>query len=287
MRRLSAIVTAGMLAGLFCAGTTMGASAGVTDHIVQPGPVAGALVPGAPAAASGTGFPTITGNWSGYAAFAPAKFTYVHSTFTEPKIACPGVRHQMTSNWVGLGGLTSQTVEQDGTFASCGGTRNKTPRYDAWYDMAPAASVRVFAVHAGDKMSVTVDFAKGKFTLTVADLTSGKKATHAAACSTCARNSAEWIIERPLFCTSLTSCSLTELADYHTTTMSTNQARAAGGKLASMASFGNFPIYMIQPLKSGGFISLDTVSPLTSSSAFTATWYRPGSVTPVPVGPRQ
>jgi Peptidase A4 family len=297
MRRPFTIVAAGTLAGLLCAGTmaattvTAGASVSshpmATSHIQPGGPIVRAKTPGAAAhLAGGTGLPTVSENWSGYAAVASQKFTFVHSTFTQPKITCPGVKDQVTSNWVGLDGLTDQTVEQDGTFAQCGGAKNKTPQYEAWYELFPANSVNVFAVHAGDKMSVSVSFANGKFTLTVADLTSGKKATHTASCSTCERTSAEYIIERPAFCTSSTKCFLTELADFHKTTMSTNQAQTAGGSVSPLSSFDNIPIYMIQPLKAG-FTSLATVGPLSGSSAFTATWDRSGSVTPITLGPNQ
>jgi hypothetical protein len=299
MRRLFMIVTAGTLTGLLCAGamaatsvsagaSVAGVSAGVTSHDVKPGgPIVRTSVPGAAAQlAGGTGLPTISENWSGYAAVAPQKFTYVHSTFIQPKITCPGVSNQVTSNWVGLDGFTSKTVEQDGTFGFCSGPASKTPQYEAWYELFPAGSVNVFAVNAGDKISVSVRFASGKFTLSVADLTTGKKATHTATCGACKRNSAEWIIERPAFCTSSTSCFLAELADFHKTTMSDNQAQVAGGKMAGLASFANTPIDMIQPLKAGGFISLDTVAAL-KGSAFTATWDRAGSVTPIQFGLRR
>ncbi len=286
MRRLFTIVTAGTLAGLLwagaMAGTAVGAGACVGGHVKQPGgPIVRTPVAG------NSGLPTISENWSGYAAVSAKKFTYVHSTFIQPKITCPGVKNQWTSNWVGLDGFTSNTVEQDGTFAMCGGAASKTPVYEAWYELFPAGSVNVFAVKAGDKMDVSVRFKSGKFTLTVADLTSGKKVTHTAACGTCQRSSAEWIIERPALCNNTgTKCFLTELADYHTATMGASQAQVAGGAIRSVASFDNIPIFMIDPLASGGFISLDTVAAL-KGSAFTATWNRSGTATPITLGPRR
>lgn len=286
MRRLFTIVTAGTLAGLLCAGamagTAVGAGASVGGHVTQPGgPIVRTSVAG------NSGLPTISENWSGYAAVSAKKFTYVHSTFIQPKITCPGVKNQWTSNWVGLDGFTSNTVEQDGTFAMCGGAASKTPVYEAWYELFPAGSVNVFTIKAGDKMDVSVRFKSGKFTLTVADLTSGKKVTHTAACSTCQRSSAEWIIERPALCNNTgTKCFLTELADYHTATMGASQAQVAGGAVSSVASFDNIPIFMIDPLASGGFISLDTVAAL-KGSAFTATWDRSGTTTPITLGPRR
>jgi hypothetical protein len=288
MRRLFTIVTAGTVAGLLCAGamagTAVGAQAGVSGHVTQPGgPIVRTSVAG------NSGLPTISENWSGYAATSAKKFAFVHSTFVQPKITCPGVKNQWTSNWVGLDGFADQTVEQDGTFAMCGGANSKTPVYEAWYELFPANSVNVFAVHPGDKMDVAVRFASGKFTLTVADLTSGKKVTHSAKCATCLRTSAEWIIERPALCNNAgTTCFLTELADYHATTMAASQAQVAGGAVSSLAKFANIPIFMIDPLKAGGFISLDGVSPLTKSgSAFTATWQRSGTTTPISLGPNR
>lgn len=122
MRRLFTIVTAGTVAGLLCAGAMAGNAVGAntaktSGHVTQPG----GLIIRSGVAPDGTGLPTISENWSGYAAVAAKKFTFVHSTFVEPKITCPGVKNQWTSNWVGLDGFTDQTVEQDGTFAMCGG----------------------------------------------------------------------------------------------------------------------------------------------------------------------
>ncbi len=287
MRRLFTIVTAGTVAGLLCAGAMAGTAVGAntaktSGHVTQPG----GLIIRSGVAQAGTGLPTISENWSGYAAVAAKKFTFVHSTFVEPKITCPGVKNQWTSNWVGLDGFTDQTVEQDGTFAMCGGANSKTPQYEAWYELFPANSVNVFAVHAGDKMDISVKFASGKFTLVVDDLTSGKKVTHSAKCGSCARTSAEYIVERPALCNNAgTKCFLTELADFHTTTMSSNTAQTAGGAVSSLAKFDNIPIYMIDPLKSGGFDSLATVAPL-NGSAFTATWDRSGNTVPITLGPK-
>ena len=53
--------------------------------------------------------PTISENWSGYAATSGKKFNYVHSTFVQPAITCPGVKNEWTSNWVGLDGFDNAT----------------------------------------------------------------------------------------------------------------------------------------------------------------------------------
>jgi hypothetical protein len=245
-------------------------------------------LPGGPiirAAASGnSSIPTISLNWSGYAATSAKKFNYVHSTFVQPAITCPGVKNEWTSNWVGLDGFNNATVEQDGTFAHCGGPQSTTPVYKAWYEMYPAGSVNVFTVHPGDVIDTAVSYAGGQFALTVADLTTGKSATDVAACATCQRASAEWIIERPALCNNaLTKCFLTRLADFDTSTMGGTQARVDGGTVKGIGGFPNDPINMVTPLASGGFISLDTVGPL-SGKTFTATWDRSGGTVPISLG---
>jgi hypothetical protein len=248
----------------------------------------GAFQPGGPiirAHSSGTSastVPTISLNWSGYAATSHKKFNYVHATFVQPAVTCPGKPGpQYTSNWAGLDGYTTGTVEQDGTFAFCGGKQHTTPHYVAWYELFPAASIPVYRVHPGDTMSATVRYTNGKFVLTIADLTSGKSVTHTAACSTCQRASAEWIVERPAVCTNsaCTKAELTELADFHQTVMQ-GQAQVAGGKVRGISGFVNTPIFMVNPLKSGGFISLDEVSGL-NKNAFEAVWDRSGTTVPI------
>jgi len=275
--------TAFTAAALMCAAATTAfsgvASAATTGSVPLPGgPMIRAAAPG------NSSIPTISENWSGYAATSGKKFNYVHSTFVQPAITCPGVKNEWTSNWVGLDGFNNATVEQDGTFAHCGGPQSTTSVYKAWYEMYPAGSVNVFTVHPGDVIDTAVSYAQGQFTLTVSDLTTGKSASDVAACATCQRASAEWIIERPALCNNaLTKCFLTRLADFGTSTMGGTQARVAGGTVKGIGGFVNYPINMVGPLASGGFISLDTVSPL-SGKTFTATWDRSGSTVPITLG---
>lgn len=228
---------------------------------------------------------TISLNWSGYAVTGHKPFTYVHSTFVEPTITCPGAANQWTSNWVGLDGFNDQTVEQDGTFAWCGGPNDTTPKYEAWYELFPAASVTVFAVHPGDIINASVAYSNStrKFTLTVSDLSTGKTATDTATCSSCKRASAEWIIERPALCNNaLTRCFLTELADFGSSTMTGDEAQVAGGHVKGVGAFNNYAIDIVNPDANGdgGFYSLDTVGP-ASGKSFTATWQEPGTTIPI------
>jgi hypothetical protein len=226
---------------------------------------------------------TISLNWSGYAVTGKKPYTYVHSTFVQPTITCPGVADQYTSNWVGLDGYSDDTVEQDGTVAWCGGPSDTTPKYEAWYEMFPANSVNVFAVHPGDIIDASVSYSAGDFALTVTDLSTGKTATDTATCASCARASAEWIIERPALCNNAeTKCFITELADFGTSTMSGDEAQVAGGKVKGVGAFNNYAIDLVNPDANGdgGFYSLDTVGPVSGKS-FTADWQEPGTTVPI------
>jgi hypothetical protein len=274
------VATTGMLLGAGFVGAAGAASASVAVSHPQPG---GEII----RAPGNSGLPTISENWSGYAATSAKKFNYVHSLFVQPKVTCPGKANQWTSNWVGLDGFTTDTVEQDGTYGFCGGKNHTTPEYEAWYEMFPAFSANVFKVKPGDVIDESVKYTGGKFNLTIGDVNSGKHFTIIKPCASCQRASAEWIIERPALCNNTeTKCFLTALADYHTATMGQAQAQVAGGKVKGIGGFNNVPIFMVDPLSSGGFISLDTVGPLSGPS-FEATWDRSGTITPITLGPRR
>ena len=281
-RIFTTALAAAALTGAAClTGMTGTASAAVTsipaaDNVAHPG---GPMI--SASGAGGSGATTVSLNWSGYAVTSNKLFTYVHTTFVEPTITCTGVADQWTSNWSGLDGYNSDTVEQDGTFAHCGGSGDMTPKYEAWYELYPAASVNAFAVHAGDIIDSSVSYANGEFTLTISDLSTGKTSTTSAACATCVRTSAEWIVERPELCNNAgTKCFLTELADFGTTTMSGDEAQLTGGNIKGVNGFNNIPIDMVDPVTGGGFISLDTVGAISGKS-FTATWDRSGNIFPI------
>jgi thiol-disulfide isomerase/thioredoxin len=292
MRSKRLIATAALAAGaMVCAVGVSGgpasastiAPSATTENTPDPG---GPLVkPSTDISSDVSTTTTISENWSGYAVAGSKPYTYVHSTFVQPTITCPGVADQWTSNWVGLDGYNDQTVEQDGTAAWCGGANDTTPKYEAWYEMYPANSVNVFAVHPGDIIDVSVSYSDSTsdFTLTVSDLSTGKTATDTATCADCARASAEWIIERPALCNNAgTKCFITELADFGTSTMSGDEAQVDGGNVKGVGAFNNYAIDLVNPDANGdgGFYSLDTVGAVSGKS-FTATWQEPGTTIPI------
>jgi hypothetical protein len=215
-------------------------------------------------------------NWSGYAATSTKKFNFVHSEYIQPAIRCNGKPYTISSNWVGLDGFSSQTVEQDGTDALCAGPDHMTPRYSAWYEMYPAPSVRVFGVHPGDVIDAQVTYSAGMFTTTITDVSSGKTSGTTAACDQCERSSAEWIVERPAFCANhaCTQGILAALPDFGTTTLSNATARVDGSPRAkAINGFVNIPIDMYQPTKTGRDKLLDTTETLSQQGhSFDEVW---------------
>jgi Peptidase A4 family len=289
MKRLLCLAAAGLMCGASILGASgvAGASsvpARSTHLSVQPG---GLLVRAPGFAKHDSSSPTVSINWSGYGALSSTKkFNYVHATFVQPAVKCDGVKNQLTSNWVGIDGYNDQTVEQDGTSVQCGGPNGMTPEYEAWYEMFPGPSANVFRVNPGDIIDISVTYASGSFTMAETDLTTGKTSSVTAKNASAKRDSAEWVIERPAFCNSTeTKCFLTELANYGTTSMSGATASVDGGPVQSVGHFNNSPIYMFCPI-TRGFISLDTVSPLSGPS-FSATWDRSGTTTPITLAPKR
>jgi hypothetical protein len=220
---------------------------------------------------------TLSTNWSGYAVTSSSKFNSVSSDYIQPSVVCTGAPARFVAAWVGLDGFQDKTVEQDGTFATCGGKNNKTPEYVAWYEMYPAGSVAVFTVNAGDEIQPSVTYASGTYTLAITDVTSGATQSFTASCKSCHRASAEWIVERPELCTKKGNCFLAALPDFTTATLSTDDAATdAAPTAAPLSSFSSTPIDMIQP-KGSGFELLDQTNPLAATGdSFSDVWERAG-----------
>jgi hypothetical protein len=218
----------------------------------------------------------LSSNWSGYAVTSPSKFTSVQGDFVQPSIVCTGAADRVMAAWVGLDGFNNQTVEQDGTFATCSGHNHMTPTYEAWFEMFPANSIIAFPVSAGDEIEPGVSYAGGVFTLSLVDSTSGQSQSMSAPCRSCRRASAEWIIERPEECTHKGECFLTALPDFTLATLSSDTAAAGEGGPEPISSFTNTPIDMTQP--AGPSIELlDQTNPLDATGEiFSTTWERSG-----------
>jgi hypothetical protein len=212
-----------------------------------------------------TSLPSV--NWSGYADSESGTDTvsYVSGDWTMPGVQCLPAPYQnqdaFLTNWVGLDGVTTGTVEQLGTAAQC---YEGVLYYYVWYELFPASTVEEGTAacindntdcpQPGDQISasVTVTLAAGgenNYKLTLVDHTRPQESfstTQQCAVATCADASAEWIVERPA--TTLpppapsTLVQILPLADFTTTGFSDGLV-VSGQKLSSIGGFQDGPIY--------------------------------------------
>ena len=199
--------------------------------------VAVAVVAGRSSASGSTSFatrvaatPEVSSNWSGYALLQPSTdpvvFTDVTGTWVQPKATCTIGRRDAAAFWVGLGGYdeAASSLEQLGTAIECDG-RTKTPIYYAWWELVPAAAVKIpFKVAPGDTVTAAVLVKDQTITFSLRNIT---KRTRFSKVLTTAQTldlgSAEWIAEAPSNCTSLGQCTVIPLTNFRTVTF----ARAA------------------------------------------------------------
>jgi hypothetical protein len=205
-------------------------------------------------------------NWSGYADIATKNqtFTKVSGAWTTPSVTC-NAEDQITSNWVGLDGFNSNTVEQLGTISWC---FQGAPVYFTWYEMFPAGTVEVgTALKPGDKISASVTRTGTSYALKLTDSTTAGNnisVTKTCALATCVDTSAEWISERPSF-----SIGIVPQAHYNAFKLTSGSVTANGKTTTIGAGLGVNSITMIDATQT---YNLNTVSALTGGNAFSTTW---------------
>ena len=211
-----------------------------------------------------------SGNWSGYAALGSG-FSAVSASWTVTGVTCPASGTTYSSQWIGIDGYASETVEQDGTGASC---HAGTPAYNAWYEMygdeavddgyevpLPSSS---YPVSPGDAMTASVSFSGSKWTLAIADTTRpwNYSIEIAQPAQPPARSSAEWIVERPEV-----GSSLSALSDF-------GSASFTGSSATDTATSGPISAFSFQPLEMVGSTLLASPGALDSTGEqFGDTWY--------------
>jgi len=210
-------------------------------------------------------------NWSGY--FATGTFTAVTGSWSVPAVICSGAT-TFSSEWVGIDGDPSSTVEQDGTDSDCSGG---VPTYYAWYETYGAPNTNPpFAggaevalnetVAAGDSMTGTVSYSGSMYTLVITDNTRvWSQSIGPFSWSAPTRSSAEWIAERPQI-----NGSLSSLANFGSVTFSGSTATTSGSPL-SISALGGSPLEMTS---SSGTSLLALPGSLTpDGEGFTDTFY--------------
>jgi hypothetical protein len=242
--------------------------------------------------AAATASTTTSTNWSGYAVQTNSTSTAVNSvsgSWTVPTVTGTGTAY--SSDWVGIDGFNSNSVEQIGTDSDL---TNGKPTYYAWYEMYPNNMFEIpLTISAGNSISTSVVYAgSNKFTLTITDKTTGKSYSTSQTMSGAQRSSAEWIEEAPS-----SNSGVLPLADFGSVNFVGCSANIGAASSITSGTSGpinngwsNTTLYAINMVSSRN-AALDTTGGLTDSgtgsaaaSAFTVTY--DGSTTPTPP-PRQ
>jgi hypothetical protein len=196
-------------------------------------------------------------HWSGYDA-TTGSYTAVAATFTQPAVNCS--KGGDVVFWTGLGGgtATSNSLQQNGTFAECSGG---SPVYLAWWERWPCNAITQYGgtVKAGDKITATsVDLGSNKYKLTVADATQKWTATRTVAgCNGGSKGTAEVVTETPEI-----GGGLADLPDFGTVTYT---GATINGKPLADAK----PAKVIMA-RSG--VTMDSTSAITGGDSFSNTW---------------
>ncbi len=232
-------------------------SARHTSPVPSTGPMIGAALPASAAAAAATANGSISNiktmgsnNWAGYAVTKKGgKFRKVTANFHVPHLDCartPGeTRGTYSSEWVGLDGFASETVEQDGISADCAPGTSK-PMYTAWHEIFPRPEVATkIVIRSGDSITATVAFSPTthNFRMSLTDNTNHHHFTvfRKCAATSCPRSSAEFISEAPGI-----NGRLASLADYRTERFVTTAITSSAGKTGGLSSKRWTPTRIIQ-----------------------------------------
>jgi hypothetical protein len=186
-------------------------------------------------------------NWSGYADdnTKGTKYSKVAGKWTEPAGKC-GSATSLAAFWVGIDGLTTSTVEQDGTIIEC--LKSKV-HYFSWWEMYPKNAIQVVGstVKPGDKISASVVKSGTSYALKLTDSTtpanSFSKTETCAATSPCTDGSAEWIAEAP--CCKAGTQNPLPLSNFGTWSLSGGTVTGSG-KAGTISSFPDNEITMLK-----------------------------------------
>jgi hypothetical protein len=151
-----------------------------------------------------TTFNTVSSNnWSGFATYGD-HFRFVSATYSIPSLNCAvSPNGSFDSEWVGLDGYTTRTVEQVGTYAQCSSGTPSTPSYFAFSEMYPNPPTSLSGVSPGDSITASVYYSGSSRTwnLTLRDNTDPQlfinQTLSCPSGSTCSNANAEIISEVP------------------------------------------------------------------------------------------
>jgi hypothetical protein len=178
---------------------------------------------------------SVSANWAGYAVTG-ASYRRVTGSWVVPQGRCTAGSPTASATWVGLGGFKpeSGSVEQIGTQFEC--TDSGSPRYAAWYELLPAASVTIpMKVRPGDTVSASVTVVRTHVSVVLRNRTTGERFAKRLHMSAPDVTSAEWIVEAPSACTRTGGCDVLPLSDFGSTPFSHVSATSTDGHTGNPA----------------------------------------------------
>jgi peptidase A4-like protein len=163
---------------------------------------------------------SVSSNWSGYALEAPEgtdlQFTSITGTWKQPKATCGSGSEAASAFWVGLGGEidTATSLEQTGTSADC--SASGVASYYAWYELLPAAAVKVpLKVRPGDVITTSVNVNDTNVLIQIKNRTRKTVFTKSLTMDAPDLTSAEWVAEAPSSCDAAgVRCTVLPLANF-------------------------------------------------------------------------
>jgi hypothetical protein len=210
-------------------------------------------------------------NWSGYVVSGSSssgsgkQFSSVSGSWVQPAVKCTGASDD-SAFWVGLGGADesgggasgsgsgdgpgfgggsgvgqpsagssqSDSLEQAGTEADC--STSGAASYFAWYELVPAAPVRMdLAIGAGDHITTKVTISGSNMVVNMSDQTTGQSTTKTVPTNNPDVSSAEWIAEAPSQCDGSGSCTPLPLSNFGTVDFTGASATTTDGHTGSIS----------------------------------------------------
>ena len=181
-------------------------------------------------------FQPLNSNWSGAVVTAPAgqSFSCVQGEWIVPNVYAPNSKDEYwIGSWIGLDGYTgagANDVLQAGVGQDVSASHRDINPWFEWYPNGPV-TITNLPISPGDLVTVIISTPSGNdsttATLSFANTTTGISTSMMISAPTgveLAGNSAEWIVEEPLFAPSLDT-----LPDYGAVFFSSCEAYIAGG----------------------------------------------------------
>jgi len=215
--------------------------------------------------------------WAGYAVTG-SDFTQVNGSWIVTAVDCTKTPNSDSSEWVGIDGWTSNTVEQIGTDADCNG---KSPFYYVWYEFYPLNTIVIddVSIAPGDKFSASVTYeGDNEYTVSITNDTTGQHFSKevefkgADGSGKPLRNSAEWIEE--MDGNELSDFGIDSFGEFYTGVSGGTDSAIDSSTSGGIRDFGSTVQRSIST-KNGNKGSADTAVPsalASDGSSFKVTW---------------